>query len=146
VALLLAAQGWHDQSYGAGGAAAPLGREALRELLEGNTARFYTSDFEEVEIFLAPDGGLRGLYEGRRFEGSWRLNGAQLCLDLPGEIDDGCRTVVGRKPQLQTFTAAGEPTARFLSGKAIQKVSDRALPCPGSLSQRGLPTHAGCSS
>lgn len=112
-ALLLAAQGWHDRSHAAGGAAAPLSREALRKLLEGNTARFYTSDLGEVEAFLAPGGGLRGLYEGRRFEGSWRLNGAELCLDLPGEIDDGCRTVAGRKPQLQTFTAAGEPAGEI---------------------------------
>ncbi len=82
----------------------------IRQRIQGNTGTFPTSDLEWVRSYFAPDGSLRGTYEGKRFEGRWFINGNQLCLDLPDDHDDGCRTVIKRADNgLQLFTTVGEP-------------------------------------
>lgn len=82
----------------------------IRQRIQGNTGTFPTSALGAVRSLFAPDGRLRGTYEGERFEGSWTIEDNQLCLDLPNEHDDGCRAVIERtKNMLQLFTSVGDP-------------------------------------
>lgn len=83
---------------------------AIRQRIQGNTATLPTSSMGVVRLYFAPDGSLRGRYEGEPVRGRWSIEDDQLCYDLPGTRDDGCRTVVRREGgRLQLFTAVGEP-------------------------------------
>ncbi len=87
-----------------------LDASAIRQKIQGNTATLPTSSMGIVKLYFAPDGALRGRYEGEPVRGRWWIEDDRLCYDLPGKRDDGCRTVVRRDgDRLQLFTAIGEP-------------------------------------
>lgn len=103
-----------------GAAAASLAAETrlqehdITAAVSSNTATFFSADLGTIEAYFAPGGRLRGTYERERFSGHWSVDADRLCLDLPGDADDGCFTVVTRGgDELQLFTEAGEPAGDF---------------------------------
>ena len=57
---------------------------------------------------------MRGEFEEKQFTGTWAVDDNKLCLDFPGDLDDGCSTIA-RYPdgRLQLFTAVGDPAGYF---------------------------------
>ncbi|MAD38240.1 MAG: hypothetical protein CMO30_15380 [Tistrella sp.] len=92
-----------------------LDEHAIRDMVSGNTATYFSADLSAVKSYFAPGGALRGLYKGREFIGRWSVENGRLCVDLPGSVDDACRTIVRRHGHdLQLFTKAGEPAGNFV--------------------------------
>jgi hypothetical protein len=63
----------------------PLTGPEIATLVSGNTVKgpYYTEYFD-------PDGSIRGIEKGKRYEGSWRVDKDRLCVDFPSHQYTDC--------------------------------------------------------
>lgn len=65
--------------------------DRIRDELAGNSIVETTSEGKIWAEYFAPDGTLRGRTDdGRRFEGSWTIEGKTLCVDYSSIAHDWC--------------------------------------------------------
>lgn len=69
--------------------------------------------------FYAPDGKIKGLWEGQRYRGKWSLDGPVMCLKYAGTGYDGCWTMSLDGNTVQWYKRNGkldDPPSELLSG------------------------------